>query len=149
MRMRHGIAPWHGRIGPGSGFTLIEVMIALAILAMTIPILLGLRNRDVDLAGYARQMTKATFLAQEKLFETEQLGFLPIGEQAGDFTLPPPGFPVGFQATDRASGFRWTRTVLTTPFTSIREIRIRVSWSRGAGEEAVELSTYAFSETKA
>ena len=53
------------------GFTLMEVLIALSILALALPILLGLRNFDLDLHARAKELTTATILAQEKLAETE------------------------------------------------------------------------------
>ncbi|MBU6434260.1 MAG: prepilin-type N-terminal cleavage/methylation domain-containing protein, partial [Nitrospirae bacterium] len=57
------------------GFTLLEVLIALGILALALPILLGLRNWDLDLHARANELTTATILAQEKLIATE-LGML-------------------------------------------------------------------------
>jgi general secretion pathway protein I len=71
------------------GFTLLEVLIALAILALALPILLGLRNWDLDLHARAKELTAASILAQEKLIETELGTLLPIGESGGEF-LPTP-----------------------------------------------------------
>lgn len=129
------------------GFTLLEVMIAVAILAIALPVLLGLRNWDLELRHQARQQTMATLLAQEKLLETELMGVPPLGEQQGAFNEPPPGFPPSVDTTDRAPGFRWTRTVLPTPLSSIREVRIRVSWPRGLKQDAIEMSSYVFLQT--
>jgi general secretion pathway protein I len=123
-------------------------MIAVAILAVALPILLGLRNWDLELWGHGRTVTTATLLAQEKLFETELLGLPPLGEQTGDFNTRPPGYPVTVEVKDRAPGFRWKRTVVPTPFESVREVRIKVSWPRGVSEEAVEVTSYVIQESR-
>jgi general secretion pathway protein I len=128
------------------GFTLLEVMIAIALLALSLPILLGLRNRDMVMIERARTLTTATLLAQEKLFETYLLGFPPIGEQRGEFTGPPPGYTVNPEAADRAPGFRWVRIVGPGLFEYVRDVKVRVLWDAGSGEDFVELTTYAFQE---
>ena len=74
------------------GFTLLEVLIAMAILALAMPILLGLRNWDLNLHSRAADITAATMLAQEKLIEAELLPLYPVGETTGDFRDPPPGY---------------------------------------------------------
>ena len=131
------------------GFTLLEVLMALAILAVTLPVVLALRNADLDWLGRSRIMTTATLLAQEKLFETELLGFPPIGEQTGDFRTPPPGSPTTLDSGDRAPGFLWRRTIAPTPLESVREVRVRVMWPSGAGEDAVEISSFVFNDAQA
>jgi general secretion pathway protein I len=127
-----------------SGFTLLEVLLAIALLAIALPVLLGLRNFDLDLHTRAGELTAATLLAQEKLLETELLGVYPVGEVSGDFQNGPLGTPSTIQATDRAVGYKWKRTVSTTPLELIREVRVQVSWPRGATEETIEVSTYVF-----
>lgn len=125
------------------GFTLLEVLLAIGLLAIALPVLLGLRNFDLDLHARAEELTTATLLAQEKLLETELLGVYPVGEVAGDFH----GTPLGVQASgppNRAAGYKWKRTISPTPLELIREVRIQVSWPRGAFEETVEVSTYVF-----
>ena len=134
----------HHKLGD-EGFTLLEVLVAMALLAIALPILLGLRNFDLDLQARGAQLTAATLLAQEKLTEAELAGQYPIGETTGDFLSTPFGAPLTVQLADRAVGYRWKRTILTTPLELIREIRIKVSWFRGEVEEAVEVSTYVFS----
>jgi general secretion pathway protein I len=126
------------------GFTLLEVLLAIAVLAIALPVLLGLRNFDLDLQARAGELTAATLLAQEKLLETELSGAYPIGEISGYFQKAPLGTQVAAQAPERAVGYRWKRTVLTTPLESIREVRVQVSWPRGTTEETVEVSTYVF-----
>lgn len=132
------------QLGEG-GFTLLEVLLAMALLAIALPILLGLRNFDLNLQAKGAELTAATLLAQEKLTEAELAGQYPVGETTGDFLSTPFGAPSTVQLADRAVGYRWKRTILTTPLELIREIRIKVSWFRGEVEEAVEVSTYVFS----
>lgn len=133
------------------GFTLLEVLIALAILALSVPILLGLRNFDLELYGRAADITTATLLAQEELLETELKTVFPLGETSGDFQHPPPGVQTtsqfGSSFQNRAEKYRWKRFVTTTPLPSVREVKIQVIWLQGATEEMVEVSTYVFSSS--
>ena len=126
------------------GFTLLEVLLAIALLAIALPILLGLRNFDLELQDRASELTTATLLAQEKLIETELSGQYAIGESTGDFPNIPLGAQMTMQAVPRAVGYKWKRTIAPTPLELIREIRIKVSWLRGQLEEAIEVSTYVF-----
>ncbi len=133
----------HNEAGEG-GFTLLEVLLAIGLLAIALPILLGLRNFDLELQEPASELTTATLLAQEKLLETELSGQYAIGESTGDFPNIPLGAQPTMQAVPRAVGHKWKRTIAPTPLELIREIRIKVSWLRGELEEAVEVSTYVF-----
>lgn len=127
-----------------SGFTLLEVMLAVALLAIALPVLLGLRNFDIDLHHRARELTTATLLAQEKLLETELAGLYPIGETTGEFRTPPFGTLMVAHTSDRPAGYRWKQTIAPTPLELIREVRVTISWPRGKTEETVEVSTYVF-----
>jgi general secretion pathway protein I len=130
------------------GFILLDVLLAMAILAIALPVLLGLASRDIELLSHARTLTAATLLVQEKLFETEVGDFPPVGRQTGDFQAPSQGMTSDQKMDDRRSAFRWMRTVDETPFEDVREVRIRVSWPRGRTEEIVEVTSYVFLEAK-
>ena len=130
-----------------AGFTLLEVMIAMAILALAMPILLGLRNWDLNLHSRAADITAATMLAQEKLIEAELSPVYPIGETTGDFRNSPPGYQVPFDIADRAQRYRWKRIITTTPLTAVREVKIQILWEQGATDEVLEASTYVFAPT--
>lgn len=130
---------------PGSserGFTLLEVLLAIALLAIALPVLLGLRNFDLDLQGRAAELTAATLLAQEKLLEIELAGQYPVGETMGEFSPLPLGSQTALQSVPRAVGYRWKRTIIPTPLEFVREVRLKISWPRGEQEESVEVSTY-------
>jgi general secretion pathway protein I len=111
------------------GFTLLEVMIALAILASVLVVLLGLRNRDGELHRYAADLLEATLLAKQKMTDQELAGFPELGELSGSFGEENPRFS-------------WREVVSATPFDSVREIQVAVLWKRGEREESVGLTAY-------
>jgi general secretion pathway protein I len=49
------------------GFTLLEVMVAIALIAIALTAVLGSQSQSVSLAGEARFNTTATLLAQSKI----------------------------------------------------------------------------------
>jgi type II secretion system protein I len=56
-----------------AGFTLLEVMVALAILSMTLVVLLRIVTNNVRATNHAKMTTTATFLARAKMVEVEDL----------------------------------------------------------------------------
>ncbi|HLZ34915.1 MAG TPA: prepilin-type N-terminal cleavage/methylation domain-containing protein [Nitrospira sp.] len=135
------------RLADPHGFTLLEVLIAIAILALALPILLGLRNWDLDLHARAGDITAATILAQEKLIEAELSPIFPLGETSGDFQNPPLGYQALGDIADRADKYRWKRIVTTTPLNAVREVKIQILWQQGTSDEVLEVSTYVFTPT--
>lgn len=136
------IAETHSPATSEHGFTLLEVLLAIALLAIALPVLLGLRNFDLDLQSRATELTAATLLAQEKLLEIELAGQYSVGETLGEFAPLPLGSQTALQAVPRAVGYRWKRTITPTPLEFVREVRIKISWPRGDREESLEVSTY-------
>jgi general secretion pathway protein I len=54
-----------------SGFTLLEVMVAVAILSITLVVLLGIVTSNVRATNHAKMNTAATFLARAKMIDVE------------------------------------------------------------------------------
>jgi type II secretory pathway pseudopilin PulG len=54
-----------------NAFTLLEVMVAFAILSLTLTVLLGIVTNNVRATNHAKQTTAATFLARGKMIEIE------------------------------------------------------------------------------
>lgn len=113
------------------GFTLLEVMIATAIVATAVTVLLGLANRSLAVHDRLQQTTRATLLAQSRLAEIEVEARKGSSRQdeSGDF--PPPD--------DR---FHWQSVWLETPLPSVQRIDLTVSWGSVAQNEAVTLTSF-------
>jgi prepilin-type N-terminal cleavage/methylation domain-containing protein len=86
------------------GFTLLEVMIAVAILSMTLVVLLEMVTNNMRATHHARLMTTATFLARGKMVDVEdqilETGFSTTND-AADGTFKDKGFPE----------FRWDSSI--------------------------------------
>ncbi len=65
-------------------FSLLEVMVAIAILAMGVTVLLQVQSRSVEMAIEAREMTVATMLARAKLLDC-QADLAKKGFSVGDY----------------------------------------------------------------
>lgn len=71
----------------GRGFTLVEVMVALAVVAIALPATLFALSQHVDATAYLRDKSLARMVASNKLEELRILSrarrSLPSGEQSG------------------------------------------------------------------
>ena len=113
------------------GFTLLEVMIATAIVAMAVTVLLGLANRSLAVHERLQRTTQATLLAQSRLAEIEVAARTGGSRQdeSGDFAPP-----------DQL--FHWQSLWSETPLPAIRRIDLTVSWGEVARNEAVTLTSF-------
>jgi general secretion pathway protein I len=114
------------------GFTLLEVMIALAVVATALMMTGTLRNRDILYHDEARHIVQATLLAQERVTEMEVKEKFPdLGVSSDRFEAP-------------NDEYEWLQTVTPTLFDVAREVHVKVSWG-SKKNEAVELTTYVLS----
>jgi len=67
------------------GFTLMEVMIAMAILAIALVAIFQLQSQSISMATDSRFMTTAALLAQSKMVEVETASSLSNKSENGDF----------------------------------------------------------------
>jgi len=67
------------------GFTLIEVMIAMAILAAVLVVVFQLQSQSISMSTDSRFMTTAALLAQSKMAEVEAGSILDTNSKDGDF----------------------------------------------------------------
>jgi len=106
---------------PQQGFTLLEVIIAVAIMGASLAILLGSVNRNLVIASQSKNQSIASSLAQQKIVEIELEGYPQVGEQQGAFEE----FP----------GFYWYLRVLPYDIeqlsTEIRIVILDITWDEG------------------
>lgn len=116
------------------GFTLLEVMIALAIVAIALVSLLGLANRSIGVQERLQRMTRATLLAQEKMTEIE------LASEAKTLVYEP---AEGVFA-EPFSDFRWRLEFIDTPIPVVTQVTLTVAWGAEERNEAVDLSNFLF-----
>ncbi len=123
---------------PGSGqtrgFTLIEVVVAFVILALSLGVLLNVFSTGLRTARTSEAYTMATLLAQSKLAAVGVEAPLVEGETAGQFD----------------ERFRWSIDVrrdeeLSPPGEDLPvrayDVVVTVSWGEADGERSVSLTT--------
>ena len=75
-----------------SGFTLLEVMIAVSIIAIAFVTLIGSQSQSVSIAGKTSFAVSSALLAQQKLTEIEAADFADVSSDGGDFGENYPGY---------------------------------------------------------
>lgn len=115
---------------PG-GFTLLEVLVAVAIIATALVSLLSLHGRNVEIVAYDQRLNRATLLAQALMTRTLTADPFPDPARAsGDFESDP--------------DFHWQVEILPGPTREVEDEtrEIRLSVFRNAGDaDAVRLVT--------
>jgi general secretion pathway protein I len=118
-----------GRASGNSGFTLLEMMVALAIVGIALVVLLGLAQRSILVNSRLQHMTRATLLAKQQMAEIE------IGIHAGDDQNQ------GIFAEPN-QGYRWRSVYSATPIAGIEQIDLSVIWGDEKDNELVTLTSF-------
>lgn len=108
-----------------AGFTLLEIMVALAILAISLVALITAGNKAGLVISDSARLTRAVTLARE---EMERLYMEPAFEAGSSELLKRKDYPE----------FRWKREVEATPFTGAWEVTVRVFEAAGGETEPDE-----------
>jgi type IV pilus assembly protein PilV len=115
------------------GFTLIEVLVAIAIISVGV-LALGANTTSISRSNrLSANTTIAVNLAQEKLEEAKaQTSFA-----NGTFTDTPPG-PAG-------STFTRALVISDSPEAGLKQVDVTVTWMEYGAERSVGLNTYVYS----
>ena len=104
-------------------FTLIEVMVAIAILGIALLGLMGLHHQSIQSVIRAQQTTRAAMLAQAVMTQAELERFPDLGSTRGDFEA-------SFRGEFR--DFRWERMVVASGvFPDIRKVMVAIHYGPG------------------
>ncbi len=129
-----------GRRKSRAGFTLLEVMIALAILSLVAVAFLRAQAASVRLVDESSQISLATLLAREKMAETESIGFPDLGKESGKWGEGKHWS--GKWTGDALPGWRWEKNVTATDMPNLRKVQVKIFWTEGQDERSTELVCY-------
>lgn len=117
------------------GFTLLEVMVALTIVSITLIAVLGLTQRNILINEKLQQMTRATFLAKQKMAEIENSIQQSLDQNQGVFEEP-------------NQDFRWRAIYTPTQISGIEQIDLSVLWGEEKKNELVTLTSFMLEATR-
>jgi general secretion pathway protein I len=116
------------RLSSKKGMTLLEIMVALAIVSIALVSLVSLVSSSMGLEEYARRMTEATMIADDKMKDIERM------------ELPDPGKIEGLINENDPSGYFFKRTVSETVIDDVRLVEIEIFWDKK--KHSVTLAAY-------
>jgi prepilin-type N-terminal cleavage/methylation domain-containing protein len=119
----------------GSGFTLVEVLASMLLIAIVLPVVMQGITSAAGASSATRRRTEAAGLAESKLGEILATQQWQGGIMQGDFG--PDWSDYKWQATAAA----WTPDTSTS---SLQEINLRVFWKASNREDSVTVSTLAY-----
>jgi general secretion pathway protein I len=114
-----------------SGFTLLEIIVALAILGVAFALAMELLGTGVRSAKASQDYTNASLLARQKMAEISVTASLAAAADSGDF----------------GGGFRWASEVRPVAGQDdelparLYQVRVRVTWPSRTGEKSLDLYT--------
>ena len=125
------IVLFHRSVDDRNGFTLIEIVVALAILSLALPTLLRSFTEAAKGQALAENRTTALYLLKFRMAAIETEGYPDIGEEDGEF--------------GEDSRFQWhseVQDVESEEIEGLRLVTITVTWQERGKERRIAASTY-------
>jgi len=120
------------RKGKDHGFTLLEIVICLGIIALVLVAVFHLQAQNLDLQSEAQFMTIATCLLQERLSRIQARETIEEGTNSGDFGKDYPDYT-------------YTQEVSEVPDTeTLYKVRVAVILERDKARKDLWLETYLY-----
>ena len=111
------------------GFTLLEVLVSLAILSITLLLAYQVLSGAIAAEDRSERWTVASCLG-ETIVRESTAAWPDTGESSGKFADP-------------MSSYSWTRSIRPAAHPDAREVHVTVTWSAGDREERVSLAGVA------
>ena len=111
------------------GFTLLEILVALAILSGTLMMAFSVISGGISIQARSEDWLHATLLGEAELRKSLET-FPETGDSEGTFAPP----------DDR---FKWKKTVSQALHKDAREVHLTLSWHTGGDEEQLQISGLA------
>ena len=120
-------------------FTLLEIVIALAILAIGLVGILSLFPVGFEASRRASMLTEATIHAQQKMEEFKQAGY----EHLNNATAYPDNTASGYTYFGNNSGLAWQVTVaeITSPG-NLKSVSLDIQWQEKGDNKSETFVTY-------
>jgi type II secretion system protein I len=116
-------------MGNRRGFTLLEVLVSLAILSITLLLAYEVLSGAIAAEDRSERWTVASFLG-ETLARESIAGWPETGDTEGKFAAP-------------MDSYSWKRSIRPAAHPDAREVHVTVTWSAGGREERVTLAAVA------
>jgi type II secretion system protein I len=116
-------------MGSRRGFTLLEVLVSLAILSITLLLAYEVLSGAIAAEDRSERWTVASFLG-ESLVRESTAGWPDTGEAEGKFAAP-------------MDSYSWKRSIRPAVHPDAREVHVTVTWSSEGREETVTLAGVA------
>ena len=127
-----------GGAGRG-GFTLVEVLAAISMIAVLLPVILYGANLASSAAATARARTQASILAKSKLDELlVDQSVAPLQAGAGDFGDRWPAYKWSAEVD------AWNSPVVQGLTATIEQMTVTVTWQQGGEPRSVALTTLVY-----
>lgn len=113
------------------GFTLVEIIITLAIMAVTLPVLLQVFSSVARNQALMDNRMTALYLLKFQMAEIEMNGFPEVGPNSGEF--------------GENSAFQWQSTVTdmeSEVIEGLRKVELTISWQHLEKVRSISMFTY-------
>lgn len=121
-----------------NGFTLVEILVTLAILAAILPALLHTFASAARNQSLSDNRTTALYLLKFRMGEIEMTGYPDVGEETGEF--------------GNNTGYRWdsiVEDIESEEVENIRKVQVTVTWQHRNRERSMSMNTYIADRQKA